>query len=174
MGMATNSELDKIRCNPINEGLGAFCHLFESTRSELGVALASSTVQIVFSTAIAADIKNLLLDLILALQNQTAARILRSRIGDRTLAGDLGILYGRIDSNQLDLASAIPLVEQVVKNEPDAPTSNDVDIWQAVFELVARTNPATPPTACEKILSDPLFFQLEMATSSRAHSTTVI
>ena len=100
------------------------------------------------------DIKNLLLDLILALQNQTAARILRSQIGDRTLAGDLGILYGRVDSNQLDLASAIPLVEQAVKNEPDAPTSNDVDIWQAVFELVARTNPATPPTACEKILSD--------------------
>ena len=100
------------------------------------------------------DIKNLLLDLILALQNQTAARILRSQIGDRTLAGDLGILYGRVDSNQLDLASAIPLVEQAVKNEPDAPTSNDVDIWQAVFELVARTNPATPPTACEKILFD--------------------
>ncbi|KAL5318088.1 hypothetical protein ACEPPN_015192 [Leptodophora sp. 'Broadleaf-Isolate-01'] len=152
--MATTSELDKIRCNPINKGLGAFRHLFESTRSELGVALASSTTQIVFSTALAADIKNLLLDLILALQNQTAARILRSRIGDRTLAGDLGILYGRVDSNQLDIASAIPLVEQVVKNEPDAPTSNDVDIWQTVFELVARTNPATPPTAFSKILFD--------------------
>ncbi|KAH9205216.1 hypothetical protein DL95DRAFT_528943 [Leptodontidium sp. 2 PMI_412] len=152
--MATASELGKIRCNPINNGLGAFCHLFESTRSELGVALTSSTAQIVFSTALAADIKNLLLDLILALQNQTAARILRSRIGDRTLAGDLGILYGRVDSNQLDLASAIPLVEQVVKIEPDAPTSNDVDIWQAVFELVAQTNPATPPTAFEKILFD--------------------
>ncbi|KAH6714653.1 hypothetical protein BKA61DRAFT_735039 [Leptodontidium sp. MPI-SDFR-AT-0119] len=132
--MATNSELDKIRCNPINESLGAFCHLFESTRSELGVALASSTAQIVFSTALVVDIKNLLLDLILALQNQTAARILGSRIGDRTLAGDLGILYGRVDSNQSDFASAIPLVKQVV------------------FELVARTNPATPPIAFEKIL----------------------
>src|SRR5947208_1332547 len=87
-----------------------------------------------------------LLSFILALQNQPASRILRSRIGDRTLAGDLGILYGRVDSNQLDFASAIPLVDCIVRNEPDAPTWNDADIWHTVFELVARTNPITPPT----------------------------
>lgn len=99
-------------------------------------------------------VKSLVLDLILALQNQPASRILRSRIGDRTLASDLGILYSRVDSNQVDIASAIPLVDHIVRNEPDGPTWNDADIWHTVFELVARTNPITPPTAFEKAVFD--------------------
>jgi hypothetical protein len=108
--------------------------------------LASSLTYIV--------VKNLVLDLIQALQIEPAARTLPSRIADRTVSGDLAILYGRVDSNQLDIASAIPLVEQIVRNEPDALTWNDADIWHAVFELVARTNPATPPTAFEKAVFD--------------------
>lgn len=99
-------------------------------------------------------VKNLVLDLIQALQIEPAARTLPSRIADRTLSGDLAILYGRVDSNQLDIASAIPLVEQIVRNEPDVSTWNDADIWHAVFELVARTNPATPLTAFEKAVFD--------------------
>jgi len=94
------------------------------------------------------------LDLIQALQIEPAARTLPSRIADRTVSGDLAILYGRVDSNQLDIVSAIPLVEQIVRNEPDAPTWNDLDIWHAVFELVVRTNPTTPPTAFEKAVFD--------------------
>lgn len=167
--MATASELDKIRCNPIKERLGAFSHLFESVRSDLGVALSSETVQVYFSTAPTAgmahlliaepfltciDIKNLVLDLIQALQIEPAARTLSSRIANRTLSGDLTILYGRLDSNQLNSASAIPLVEQIIRNEPDTPTWNDADIWLAIFKLVARTTPVTPPTAFEKAVFD--------------------
>lgn len=58
--MATASELDKIRRNPIKEELGAFRLLFESTRSDLGVVLSSDTVQIVFSTAATAGMAQLL------------------------------------------------------------------------------------------------------------------
>jgi hypothetical protein len=36
--MATTSELDKIRRNPIKERLAAFRHRFESTRSALDVS----------------------------------------------------------------------------------------------------------------------------------------
>lgn len=43
--------------------------------------------------------KNLVLDLILAMANESAARILPSLIADRTLSRDIGILYGRVDSN---------------------------------------------------------------------------
>ncbi|KAF7907344.1 uncharacterized protein EAF01_004931 [Botrytis porri] len=155
--MATASELDKIRSEPIKEGLGTFRRRFESIRSDLGIALSSDTVQIVFSTAATAVVKSLVLDLILALQNQPASRILPSRIADRTLSSDLTILYSRVDSNQLDSASAIPLVEQILRNDPDTPTRNDADIWHAVFELVARTNPITPLTAFEKsVLDTPL------------------
>jgi len=54
--MATTSELDKIRRNPIKERLGVFRlgvfrRLFESTLSGLGVPLSSDAVQIVFATA---------------------------------------------------------------------------------------------------------------------------
>ncbi|KAF8846692.1 hypothetical protein BDZ45DRAFT_719281 [Acephala macrosclerotiorum] len=122
--MATTSELDKIRRNLIKERLATF--------------LA----------------KSLVLDLIQALLIEPAARILPSRIADRTLSGDLAILYSRLDSNQLDSALAIPLIEQIVGNEPDALTWNDADIWLAVFELVVRTTPATPPTAFEKAVFD--------------------
>jgi hypothetical protein len=91
-------------------------------------------------------VKNLVLDLILALQIEPAGRLLPSRIGDRTLSGDLGILYGRVDSNQLNIALSIPLVKQIVNNAPD------VVIWSAAFELVACTispKAITPPTALE-------------------------
>ncbi|KAH7304358.1 hypothetical protein BKA65DRAFT_610906 [Rhexocercosporidium sp. MPI-PUGE-AT-0058] len=136
--MATASELEKIRSNPIKEEVGAFRRLFESTCTDLGVALSSDTVQIVFSTAATAVVKSHMLDLILALQNQLVSRILRSQIGDRTLASDLSILYGRVDSNQLNIALAIPLIDHIY----------------AVFKLVARTNPLTPPTAFEKAVFD--------------------
>lgn len=46
--------------------------------------------------------------------------------------------------------SAISLVEAFLESEADAQTWNDVDVWQTVFELVARTNPATPPIAIGK------------------------
>ena len=59
--MATASELDKIRRNPIKKGLEAFIHLFESIRSHLSVALSSDTVQVVFSTAPAAGMAQLLI-----------------------------------------------------------------------------------------------------------------
>jgi hypothetical protein len=121
--MATTSEVDIIASNPIKDGLSAFRRVFESTLGRY------DSVQVVFSTAAVAGIvrpllsafpfnihsyQNLVLDLILALQNQPAARVLPSRTGDRTVAGDLGILYGGVDSNQLDIALAIPLVEHIV------------------------------------------------------------
>ncbi|CAM6004313.1 unnamed protein product [Sphagnum balticum] len=94
--------------------------------------------------------KNLLLDLILALQNQPAARILPSRTGDRTLASDLAILYSRVDSNQLEIASAIPLVRCMVRNGSDGPTWSDADLWQKVFAFITHTTAASRPTTYEK------------------------
>jgi hypothetical protein len=52
-------------------------------------------------------------------------------------------------SNQLDLAIT---VEQIARSEHHAPTwrLGDRDVWKTVFELIAQTNPTTPPTAFEK------------------------
>jgi len=97
--------------------------------------------------------KNLVLDLILALANEPAARILPSRIAERTLSPDLDILYSRVDADQVNIALSIPIVELVVRNEPGTPTWNDADIWRTVFELIAGT-PITPPTVFEKAVVD--------------------
>jgi len=45
--MATISELENVRCNPIKEGL----NLFHSTCADLSIAVSSDAVQVVFSTA---------------------------------------------------------------------------------------------------------------------------
>jgi len=80
--MATASELDIINSNLIKKGLGTFRRLFESICVDLGVAVSSDAVQVVFSTAAVGmaqlpvatffanihSCQNLLLDLILALQ----------------------------------------------------------------------------------------------------------
>ena len=50
--MATVSELDNIRSNPIKEGLDPFRRFFESTRVDLGITVSSDVVQAVLSTAI--------------------------------------------------------------------------------------------------------------------------
>lgn len=60
--------------------------------------------------------KTLVLDLVLALQSQPAARILSSRNSRGTLLGDLSGYVALIDSNNFDIKSAIPLVEWVVNN----------------------------------------------------------
>jgi len=80
--------------------------------------------------------RNLLLDLILALQNEPVVCILPLRIADRTLFGDLTILYSRVGSNQLSVVLAVFLVEQVLSYESDLMTWSDVEFWSAVFDLV--------------------------------------
>ena len=97
------------------------------------------------------DIKDLVLDLIGALQTLPAARVLRSQIDRNTrLRADLFSLGSKVGSSDFDIKSTIPLVGLVVNNAPD------VEIWSAVFDLVAHTSPKTitPPTAFEKAVFD--------------------
>jgi hypothetical protein len=96
-------------------------------------------------------IKDLVLDLIGALQTLPAARVLRSQNDSKTrLCADLFGLGSKAGSSNFDIKSTIPLVELVVNNAPD------VEIWRAVFDLIALTTPKqfTPPTAFEKAVFD--------------------
>ncbi|KAJ8065090.1 hypothetical protein OCU04_005803 [Sclerotinia nivalis] len=150
--MANISNLDIISSHPIKDGLCAFRRRFESIRINLGVVESSNTVQAVLSAATGIVAKDLVLDLILALQNEPAARILPSRNGHGALLRDLSsqITLPLLESNNFDIISAIPLVERVIN------FVSDVEIWNAVFDLVARTstNDITPPTAFEKAVLD--------------------
>jgi hypothetical protein len=96
-------------------------------------------------------IEDLVLDLIGALQTFPAARVLRSQIDRKTrLRADLFGLGSKVGSSDFDIKSTIPLVELVVNNAPD------LEIWRAVFDLIALTSPKqlTLPTAFEKAIFD--------------------
>ena len=58
--MAATSELDTIHANQINEGLGVFRRLFESTRAELGIGASQDTVQVVPTTVATAGASSFL------------------------------------------------------------------------------------------------------------------
>lgn len=82
----------------------------------------------------------MILELILALQAQPAARNIPSRTGNGSLIGDLFHLGSQTTSNALDIEYAIPLLKLVLTE------AKDVDIWTAVFELVACTGSTAQPT----------------------------
>ncbi|KAH8749837.1 hypothetical protein BGZ57DRAFT_968320 [Hyaloscypha finlandica] len=136
--MASISELDRIRKNPIKDGLDAFRGLFESRCAEFSVPISSDTVQLVFSRPTSEVVKDLVLDPIQALLIEPAARSLHSRIANRSLSSDLAMMYSLLDSNELDFSLAVPLMGQVL----------------AVFELVAQANPLTTPNPFENVVLD--------------------
>ncbi|KAK9256933.1 hypothetical protein V1507DRAFT_501044 [Lipomyces tetrasporus] len=116
------------------------------------------------SLLIHAVAKNLLLDLILALQNAPAASSLTSQLADRTLAGDLASLYNRVDSNKLDTALAIPLVEHALGTEFSSQAWNDEGFWNTVLNFATQIE-ATPPAVFEKAT-----FATPLRTSSASQS----
>jgi hypothetical protein len=48
--MATISELESVRRNPVKEGVNAFRDLFHLTYADLSIAVSSDEVQVVFLT----------------------------------------------------------------------------------------------------------------------------
>jgi len=91
-------------------------------------------------------LKNLVLDLILALQTLPTARLLPSPNNRGTLFGDLSRFNAVVDSDDFDIKSVVPLLEQVIKRAPDK------DIWSAVISLVSLR--ATPPSISNKAALD--------------------
>ena len=91
------------------------------------------------------------LDLLLALQSQSAARILRSRKRDGFLFLDIASICARVPLSQVDVNNSLSLLRLVVNQKGDdgAPATNNHDIWSAVFDLVtlveAPVAPVTPP-----------------------------
>ncbi|PQE34089.1 ATP binding protein [Rutstroemia sp. NJR-2017a WRK4] len=113
--MDTTEEVEIINSHPIKEGLVAFRLQFESS--------------------------HLVLDLIGALQNFLAARILYSSIDRKTcLYTDLFSLGSKVGSRDFDIKSTIPLVELVY----------------TIFNLILTTSPkqVTLPTTFEKAIFD--------------------
>ena len=76
-----------------------------------------------------------MLDLVLALQNLPASRLLHSHHGRGSLFGDLSRFNSVVDLDDFDIKSVGPLLEKIINNAPDA------EIWYAVYDLVAESRP---------------------------------
>ncbi|KAL9019595.1 MAG: hypothetical protein Q9185_003137 [Variospora sp. 1 TL-2023] len=140
MAELSQDELKAIRCHPLKKGLNHFRTTFKSRYLKSKSANVTEVVHRLTCEAPDGGVQNVILDLIGALLNQPAARVLLSRIGTGPLSGDIGTLYGRLSSNQEHARHVGPLIELVLHD------AKDRDIWTAVFDLVARTRPTPQPT----------------------------
>lgn len=89
-----------------------------------------------------------MLSLISALMLQSVTSILPSQITKGTVFDDFCSLYNRVAYavvDELYVDWAIPLVEQIVRDEFDALAWNV--IWHAMFKLFAVMNPVRPSAA---------------------------
>ena len=95
-----------------------------------------------------------ILDLISALQNQRAARAIRSRFNAGSVSGDIATFYALLSSDQQHAKHVAPLIKLVLTD------AKDVDIWTAVFDLVTPSTrasspppPTTPPPSHPSVAS---------------------
>jgi len=75
------------------------------------------------------------------LQGHEVALDLRSKIGNSNIATELSKLFGLVQSGRYNYEHYRALSRLVVKKAPD------VDIWNAVFDLIITVSRTTPPTS---------------------------
>ncbi|KAI9769851.1 MAG: hypothetical protein M1840_003845 [Geoglossum simile] len=129
------SKSEIIKSKPIGGGLNDFCDLYNTTRTDIP-ELSDAVGHMHIGDE---GLKNLVIDLILALQSLPAARLLPSPNGRGTLSGHLSRFYSAVDSGDFDLRSAVPLLTKVLNKASDA------DIWDAVYGLVTESTPPPRP-----------------------------
>ncbi|KAL2042020.1 hypothetical protein N7G274_005208 [Stereocaulon virgatum] len=79
--------------------------------------------------------------LLYTLQGHDVALDLRSKIGNSNIASELSELFKRIQGNRYNYEHYRALSRLVVKK------ASDVDIWNAVFDLITTVFRTTPPTS---------------------------
>lgn len=94
----------------------------------------------------AADVPNLgpqkvISRLLYALQGHEVALDLRSKIGNNDIASELSELFKHVRSGRYNYEHYRALSRLVIKQ------ASDVDIWNAVFDLIITVSRTTPPTS---------------------------
>ena len=128
--MANLSQLEIIKSKPIGEGLNGFRDSFNSTCKDPGVSNSLDALYQIdnkgncqftcckpYLTLV--DLKNILLDLILALQSLSASRLLPSNGANKSLLGDLLRLNSAVDSDDFDIKQFLPLLNAILRIKPD-------------------------------------------------------
>ncbi|KAL8669127.1 MAG: hypothetical protein Q9168_006267 [Polycauliona sp. 1 TL-2023] len=144
VGLSQN-ELKAIRAHPLRKGLETFRTTFRSSYLKSEDVNLTEIVDQLTSEASGTGGKDLILDFILALLAQPAARTIRSRIGNGPLSGDIASFYARLSADQEEAKHVAPLLKLVLTPKSgSAPQNSDADIWTAVLDLIAHTKPLLP------------------------------
>ncbi|KAI0441995.1 serine/threonine-protein kinase Sgk2 [Xylaria telfairii] len=102
--------------------------------------------------------------LLLKIADSTAAFHLPATNGNGTVPIQLLTIYVEVrKGTSLQLAQFRPLMDAVIANSPD------IDIWAAVFNLIANVNPLTPPPSIPPTFSGT---PIETSSSRLANSET--
>ncbi|KAI9766363.1 MAG: hypothetical protein M1840_006627 [Geoglossum simile] len=133
--MAELSKSEILQSKPIGEGLNTFRDSYNTTWTDIP-RLSDAVGHMHIGDG---DLKNLVIDLILALQNLPAAHLLPSPNGRGVLRDDLLRFFSLVVSNDFNIRSVISLLNKVIDKAPDA------DIWGAVCDLVTQSTPLPRP-----------------------------
>uniref|UniRef100_A0A0D2Y891 non-specific serine/threonine protein kinase n=1 Tax=Fusarium oxysporum (strain Fo5176) TaxID=660025 RepID=A0A0D2Y891_FUSOF len=87
-------------------------------------------------------LQDLIVDLLLALQNLRASRLLRSSGSGKNLLSDLSRLNAAVNSDDVDLDRIKPLLRLSLTDKPA-----DTLIWDKVYEAVTESTPPPRPIA---------------------------
>ncbi|PVH67931.1 hypothetical protein DL98DRAFT_635853, partial [Cadophora sp. DSE1049] len=145
----------------LGENLCTFRQHFDSRRADLCIPVSPDSVKSVFSVINITDAKNLIIDLIriLVSQNQPNIRSIPSQNHHANHLANLFSIGSSVFTDSFDIRLAIPLVEQIVNEEPDE------KIHRAVFELAAHVI-VTSPISSLKVASDTQTSASSKATES--------
>ncbi|KAF2844181.1 hypothetical protein T440DRAFT_523703 [Plenodomus tracheiphilus IPT5] len=135
--MSTQSRSQVIQSKPIGEGLDGFRNTFNSICDDIGVPHSSQALDKVGYE----DTQDLLVTLISALQGLPAARLLYSQNGSKSLFHDLLRLNAAVGSDGFDAGRVRPLLDAILKLQPDE------FVWDAVYIAVAESTPPPRPTS---------------------------
>ncbi|KAF3934314.1 hypothetical protein ABW19_dt0207913 [Dactylella cylindrospora] len=86
------------------------------------------------------DLQNLAVDLLLALQNLRASRLLSSPTGGKPILADLSSLNSAIILGDFDPNRIEPLLNAILDSRPD------IEIWSQVYSAITEATPPPRPT----------------------------
>lgn len=136
--MADRPRSKIIEENPIGKGLDALYASFNSVCENRRIPCTPDALGQLDQE----DLQNLTLDLLSALRNIPAIRLLPSKTGRGTLRSDLLRLELSLDSGDLDLDRIKPLLKSAISN-----TLDDAYIWDEAYRAVTESTPPPQPVA---------------------------
>lgn len=165
MDRLSESQLETIRANPIEDGFDAFRNTFQTTYSNTrGYTSLAHFEQLVSDTSECcarppekkltdAEWKDQALRLIPTILLLPAASALPSTMATGFLHGEILSLLVRLTSGDVEIEQITRLVNYVITQV------DDIQVWTEVYNVIVRTKPVQPTTPPRPALSFPSSFK---------------